>query len=585
LSVAKRRNDRNNSDDGRRKNDDDRGPLYSLRMLSPSLDDPAQKSQLERGVATLCTTLGFSALFLTNPLLPHLPYSTYFSSAHAEDELYAKYGGKGLDTSLVDKDCLVNKCAAQAKACLQDDPDCRKGLTCTAKCLGDNSCITGCFARYGNPNLDGLLKCTIEDNDCIKVAILEGGADARGEEPRSPAPTVRNFDLGSMEGTWYKVAGYNPNYDCYACQRNTFSAPGGGWADAFNGKMSESPYANARVPTDGLVGAALSRMGADRLQVDVEFSMPRMNLELDDGAPPPPSGVREKLDSESGLQSVGYNAYSTHETMVFDDAGGGDAMKLGKSGEEKLYSRTAHSEGEMFGLSECTMFERRSPYFLPAHGLIIIVPSSLSHLRTSEFWENWYVIGQNDPYQDEFKFIYYNGKTRQNTYDGAFVYSRTRTLSPSSMEKVYKIAKDAGMNPDQFCKIQNGCFEGGGDTGGDASSSSSSPSSSQQRPAYVEREGLGSPSNPFRGILASTKVSEILGVESVAAESIIPTTISSDYLQRPSSSVSAVARSGNSNRPWWKNVEDYIEDPRRHFRLMDSLRTDMDWPEYIKARN
>ena len=161
------------------------------------------------------------------------------------------------------------------------------------------------------------------------------------------------------------------------------------------------------------------------------------------------------------------------------------------------------------------------------------------------------------------------------------MYSRTRTLSPSSMEKVYKIAKDAGMNPDQFCKIQNSCFEGGGDNGGDASSSSSS----QQRPAYVEREGLGSPSNPFRGILASTKVSEILGVESVAAESIIPTTISSDYLQQPSSSVSAVARSGNSNRPWWKNVEDYIEDPRRHFRLMESLRTDMDWPEYIKARN
>ena len=297
MSAAKRRNDRNDNGDRRRKNDDDRGPLYSLRMLSPSLDDPAQKSQLERGVATLCTTLGFSALFLTNPLLPHLPYSTYFSSAHAEDELYAKYGGKGLDTSLVDKDCLVNKCAAQAKACLQDDPDCRKGLTCTAKCLGDNSCITGCFARYGNSNLDGLLKCTIEDNDCIKVAILEGGGDARGEEPRSPAPTVRNFDLGSMEGTWYKVAGYNPNYDCYACQRNTFSAPGGGWADAFNGKMSESPHANARVPTDGLVGAALSRMGADRLEVDVEFSMPRMNLELDDGGPPPAQGSFRLLKS------------------------------------------------------------------------------------------------------------------------------------------------------------------------------------------------------------------------------------------------------------------------------------------------
>jgi hypothetical protein len=196
----------------------------------------------------------------------------------------------------------------------------------------------------------------------------------------------------------------------------------------------------------------------------------------------------------------------------------------------------------------------------------------LSFHRT-EFWENWYVIGQNDPYQDEFKFIYYNGKTRQNTYDGAFVYSRTRNLSPSSMEKVYQIAKEAGMNPDQFCKIQNNCFEN------DASSDTTTGSS----PAYVEREGLGSPNNPFRGILASTRVSEILGVESVAAESIIPQTIADDYLLKSQPTLSS--SSDSNNRPWWKEVGDYLEDPRRHFRLMDSLRTDMDWPEYIKQRN
>jgi hypothetical protein len=139
------------------------------------------------------------------------------------------------------------------------------------------------------------------------------------------------------------------------------------------------------------------------------------------------------------------------------------------------------------------------------------------------------------------------------------------------MEKVYRIAKDAGMNPDQFCKIQNGCFEGSDDV-------------MSQRPLYVEREGLGSPTNPFRGILASTRVSEILGVESVAAESVIPNTISSSL----SGSAAAAARGGintNNNRPWWKEVGDYLEDPRRHFRLMDSLRVDMDWPEYIKARN
>jgi hypothetical protein len=157
------------------------GDELPLRNLFAIPKDPTKKSQLEKSITTLFTTLGFSALFLTNPLLPHLPYSPAFSSANAEDELYAKYGGKGLDTSLVDKECLMNKCSLQAKACLQDDPDCRKGLTCTAKCLGDNSCITGCFARYGTPNLDGLLKCTIEDNECIKVAILKGGGDEFGE--------------------------------------------------------------------------------------------------------------------------------------------------------------------------------------------------------------------------------------------------------------------------------------------------------------------------------------------------------------------------------------------------------------------
>jgi len=529
LAITKTLAGRQSRLSAKKSNKSDDGNLFSQLF---SVDNPGQKSQLEKNVATLCTTLGFSALFLTNPLLPNLPFANHFASAHAEDELYAKYGGKGLDTSLVDKDCLLDKCSLQAKACLQDDPDCRKGLTCTAKCLGDNACITGCFARYGNENLDGLLKCTIEDNDCIKIAILEGGADKLGEEPASPAPTVKRFSMASMEGTWYKVAGYNPNYDCYACQRNTFSAPQGGLVDGMNEKLAGMPNSNVRVPTGGLLGGALGHAGADRLQLDVEFSMPRM---LDDGGPPPPSGVRESLAGDSGLQSIGYNQYSTHETMVFDNDGGSALgekamdMMLGKKGEEKLYSRTAHSEGEMFGL---------------------------------KFWENWYVIGQNDPGQDDFKFIYYNGKTRQNTYDGAFVYSRTRNLSPLSMEKVYQIAADANMNPDQFCKIQNGCFDGvdGVD------SATKSPQ--------------GSPSDTFRGILASTKVSEFFGVESVAAESTIPSsTIASDYLQ-PAGSASV-----SKDRPWWKEVGDYLEDPHKHFQLMDSLRTDMDWPEYIKARN
>jgi hypothetical protein len=48
---------------------------------------------------------------------------------------------------------------------------------------------------------------------------------------------------------------------------------------------------------------------------------------------------------------------------------------------------------------------------LCSHGILLHVPF------LAEFWENWYIIGENDPGSpDEFKFVAYNGKTRQNTY-------------------------------------------------------------------------------------------------------------------------------------------------------------------------
>ena len=273
--------------------------------------------KLTKQVTTAVTTAFVSAAFFL-----HAP-------ALAEDELAAKYGGKGFDSSLVDQTCLVDKCSNQATSCLVDDPSCRKGLTCTAKCLGDNSCITGCMARYGNKNLDNLLKCTIEDNECIKVAILEGGADKLGEEPKAPAPTIKNFDYRSMEGSWFKVVGFNPNYDCYACQRNSFA-------------ISDSP--NMFVSNN-------------KLEMDVEFSMPHL---MPDGSPTPPKNVRETIkvgDNENsmvGSQSIAFNDYETHEVMVFDNAKNPMQNLVLKKGtaDEVSYGRTAHSEGEMFGLSK-----------------------------------------------------------------------------------------------------------------------------------------------------------------------------------------------------------------------------------------
>lgn len=219
--------------------------------------------------------------------------------------------------------------------------------------------------------------------------------------------------------------------------------------------------------------------------------------------------------------------------------------------------------------------------YATSHIIHASILSFIPSLSVIEFWENWYIIGQNDPgdANDEFKFIYYNGKTRQNTYDGAFVYSRSRTLSPASMEKVYKIAKDAGMNPDQFCKIHNGCFESPGGSSGNSDDTTTTKSE-------IGAEPRGQENGVFRGILASTKVSEILGVESVAAETVTPKmTIARELLVGGGPSPTTMVTTTRNNRPWWKEMGDYLEDPRRHFRLMDSLREDMDWPDYIKARN
>jgi hypothetical protein len=170
---------------------------------------------------------------------------------------------------------------------------------------------------------------------------------------------------------------------------------------------------------------------------------------------------------------------------------------------------------------------------------------------TLEFWENWYIIGQNEPGDQEFQFVFYNGKTRQNTYEGAFVYSRTKDLDMTSMKKVYKIAADAGMNPDQFCRIRNGCFKD------------------------EEINAASTPSRPFRGILASTKISEILGVEPVAAEGVMSSTRSATDKLRNTGIT-------QPERSWRYKVGDYLENPHRHFEAMDSLRDIMIWPDEVK---
>ena len=83
------------------------------------------------------------------------------------------------------------------------------------------------------------------------------------------------------------------------------------------------------------------------------------------------------------------------------------------------------------------------------------------------FWENWYLIGQNQRAEPEFKFVYYTGKTLQNRYEGAFVYARQPELPRDAMPHIYRLAREAGMEPQSFCAIDNACFNGPPE-GGDA---------------------------------------------------------------------------------------------------------------------
>jgi VDE lipocalin domain len=204
-----------------------------------------------------------------------------------------------------------------------------------------------------------------------------------------------------------------------------------------------------------------------------------------------------------------------------------------------------------------------------------------------EFWENWYIIGENSPGDEEFKFVYYNGKTRQNTYSGAFIYSRSKELSSESLQKVYEIAKTAGMDPNQFCRIRNGCFVD------EPSTLPNSMLEQEQGPTSNSRS-----EDFFRGMIASTRISEMLGVEPVEARDyirrVLPTAPELTPVQQQQSSLLQLSLSPIlsqkeqqqqvQQRPWWNEVGDYLENPHRHFQAMDDLRAPMIWPDNV-AKN
>lgn len=100
--------------------------------------------------------------------------------------------------------------------------------------------------------------------------------------------------------------------------------------------------------------------------------------------------------------------------------------------------------------------------------LLVDAPTSKRAMHTTgkmfglTFWENWYVIGESDPSATkdlQYKFIYYTGHTLQESYQGAFVYTRSPTASPELFPILEQQAKAAGLKFSSFCKINNSCFD------------------------------------------------------------------------------------------------------------------------------
>ena len=202
-------------------------PVAHAALLGPP---PASKHpQLEALQRTaLSTVLGLSLAVSPGLVAPSAALAdAEFATKGAEEfsstagfEEFAADGGK----MQVDPNCFFKECGPQTKACFSN-PACLKGITCLGNCRGEQLCATQCFARFGSEKLNDWLGCTLEDKECVTTGVKQDNSAYYESVP----PAIKDFTPADLEGEWYKVLGYNPKYDTYPCQINTFTKlPNGG---------------------------------------------------------------------------------------------------------------------------------------------------------------------------------------------------------------------------------------------------------------------------------------------------------------------------------------------------------------------
>lgn len=87
------------------------------------------------------------------------------------------------------------------------------------------------------------------------------------------------------------------------------------------------------------------------------------------------------------------------------------------------------------------------------------------------FNEQWYILGESDGANGiaPYRLVAYKGDTQQGPYEGAFVYTQQADAiekSPALKEAIDEAARAAGLDPAQWCVIDNACPAAGGTAAG-----------------------------------------------------------------------------------------------------------------------
>lgn len=429
----------------------------SLRML---------KSALGKRILNGFATGAIALASLTGP------------ATFADDEL-AQFAAEGNKVE-VDSMCFMRKCMRETTEC-GNDPNCLKGLSCLARCKGESVCSTGCFASHGSETLNRILYCSVEKEDCVKVPRDETRSTWAVDPSHERPLVVKDFDMSSLEGSWYKVMGWDQRYDCFDCQMNSFKMPQRDGAlpsparAGLGSRLRRWEVPNA-VADDEIVDerSAARDRGNDGLRMDMEvrFTMPR---------PRDAKGYRNSVQEEiigdapdaarsmhSRGRMFGLTFWENYYVVAEGNADGSfttglgryskSGSPLGQTAPEQAVARWQPEDASMY--VESLSFDDPAP---KAGAKRAQRPPELPSLPAK--WDPHTTL-TGTPVRaegDAWKFIYYTGHTLQGNYKGAFVYSRTPQLSPKYEAQVAAAARQVGLDITQFCRIRNQCFLNNGD--------------------------------------------------------------------------------------------------------------------------